>query len=163
MKKLAPLMRCRLFTLASVLSLLMCAASVALWVRSYEPTQYIGDGFDWHGLQAGSIRGSLLIDTQNAKTSRTVVTRKPDGTEVVSHYMVAYAPTHRLSVPYLAIVSATMTLPIAWLASFARTTRCRRRRRQGKCLRCGYDLTGNISGTCPECGTAVPTGLELRG
>ncbi len=23
------------------------------------------------------------------------------------------------------------------------------------CIPCGYDLTGNISGTCPECGTAV--------
>jgi uncharacterized RDD family membrane protein YckC len=25
------------------------------------------------------------------------------------------------------------------------------------CLGCGYDLTGNVSGVCPECGTAVPT------
>ena len=24
------------------------------------------------------------------------------------------------------------------------------------CLDCGYNLTGNISGTCPECGNAVP-------
>lgn len=23
--------------------------------------------------------------------------------------------------------------------------------------RCGYDLTGNLSGVCPECGTAVPS------
>jgi hypothetical protein len=23
---------------------------------------------------------------------------------------------------------------------------------QGCCLRCGYDLTGNTSGRCPECG-----------
>ncbi|UCC32450.1 MAG: hypothetical protein JSU86_09245 [Phycisphaerales bacterium] len=28
-----------------------------------------------------------------------------------------------------------------------------RRRRQGLCLRCGYNLTGNVSGVCPECGT----------
>ena len=28
-----------------------------------------------------------------------------------------------------------------------------RRRRMGWCLKCGYDLTGNESGTCPECGT----------
>ncbi len=31
----------------------------------------------------------------------------------------------------------------------------RRRIRPGHC-RCGYDLTGNVSGKCPECGTAVP-------
>lgn len=24
------------------------------------------------------------------------------------------------------------------------------------CLACGYDLTGNISGRCPECGTPTP-------
>lgn len=27
-----------------------------------------------------------------------------------------------------------------------------RRRRRGLCLGCGYDLTGNVSGVCPECG-----------
>jgi len=31
-----------------------------------------------------------------------------------------------------------------------------RRVRQGVCLACGYNLTGNISGVCPECGTAIP-------
>ncbi|UCE59596.1 MAG: hypothetical protein JSU63_19400 [Phycisphaerales bacterium] len=30
-----------------------------------------------------------------------------------------------------------------------------RRRRKGLCLNCGYDLTGNESGVCPECGEAV--------
>jgi hypothetical protein len=34
--------------------------------------------------------------------------------------------------------------------------RDRRRFRQGHCQHCGYDLTGNVSGVCPECGTAVP-------
>jgi hypothetical protein len=29
------------------------------------------------------------------------------------------------------------------------------RKRHGLCLGCGYDLTGNASGTCPECGTLV--------
>jgi hypothetical protein len=28
----------------------------------------------------------------------------------------------------------------------------------GHCLTCGYDLTGNVSGRCPECGAAVPPG-----
>jgi hypothetical protein len=27
------------------------------------------------------------------------------------------------------------------------------RRDTGKCLHCGYDLTDNVSGVCPECGT----------
>jgi hypothetical protein len=27
-----------------------------------------------------------------------------------------------------------------------------RRRRRGLCVKCAYDLTGNVSGVCPECG-----------
>ena len=30
-----------------------------------------------------------------------------------------------------------------------------RRRRKGLCLKCGYDLTGNESGACSECGEEV--------
>ncbi len=30
----------------------------------------------------------------------------------------------------------------------------RRRDRHGRCRSCGYDLTGNVSGRCPECGLA---------
>ncbi len=31
----------------------------------------------------------------------------------------------------------------------------RRRTRAGFCVECGYDLTGNVSGRCPECGTPI--------
>jgi len=37
--------------------------------------------------------------------------------------------------------------PTAWLWH-----RDRQRIRPGCCLRCGYDLTGNLSGVCSECG-----------
>jgi len=30
-----------------------------------------------------------------------------------------------------------------------------RRDRLGQCVACGYDLTGNVSGTCSECGSAI--------
>lgn len=35
-----------------------------------------------------------------------------------------------------------------------RAWRARRLHRVGVCRKCGYDLTGNMSGRCPECGTA---------
>jgi len=31
----------------------------------------------------------------------------------------------------------------------------RRRRRCGLCVKCGYNLTGNTTGVCPECGTKI--------
>lgn len=30
-----------------------------------------------------------------------------------------------------------------------------RRRKRGQCLSCGYNLTGNASGVCPECGRKI--------
>jgi hypothetical protein len=36
----------------------------------------------------------------------------------------------------------------------ARRTSC------GLCSSCGYNLTGNTSGVCPECGTPTTTGVE---
>jgi len=33
--------------------------------------------------------------------------------------------------------------------------RSRRRRRRRQCIRCGYDLTGNVTGRCSECGNDI--------
>jgi len=35
-----------------------------------------------------------------------------------------------------------------------------RRRRRGLCVGCGYNLTSNTSGTCPECGTPCKVSAE---
>jgi hypothetical protein len=47
---------------------------------------------------------------------------------------------------------------LAWLTDDRQRRRRRREarlRRLGRCLQCEYDLTGNVSGICPECGVAV--------
>ena len=46
--------------------------------------------------------------------------------------------------------------------AFLRLRRRRRRALRGWCLHCGYDLAGNISGTCPECGARVLVITQLR-
>lgn len=50
------------------------------------------------------------------------------------------------------------------LAVLALVLSCRRRvdAPRNACRGCGYDLTGNVSGRCPECGAAA-TGREVRG
>ncbi len=57
--------------------------------------------------------------------------------------------------PLACIVPAGAALGAAawyWLERpFARD---RKRRAKGQCLACGYDLRGNLSGVCPECGQA---------
>ena len=57
------------------------------------------------------------------------------------------------SIPCFAIFIAQVA--IIWFAA-VRPWRIRRRRMMsGQCVGCGYDLTGNVSGRCPECGEMV--------
>jgi hypothetical protein len=59
------------------------------------------------------------------------------------------------------VASAIVGAPIIILACAPLTTAClnlarrrslRRRRRADQCLRCGYQMHGTVTGTCPECG-----------
>ena len=55
-------------------------------------------------------------------------------------------------VPVWAFALIAALPPAAWLRGRIRR---HRRRRRGLCPRCGYDLTGNTSGRCSECGEVV--------
>ncbi len=54
------------------------------------------------------------------------------------------------------ITAVTSIPPLAVVARwwFLRNRRARRKR-GGFCQHCGYDLTGNVSGVCPECGQGI--------
>ena len=64
----------------------------------------------------------------------------------------------------LLLVVAVATLHVASRAGAYLTDRFfpnpEARRRRGLCAACGYNLRGNLSGVCPECGT--PTTPPLR-
>jgi hypothetical protein len=68
----------------------------------------------------------------------------------------------RGSVALGAIVGLT---PVLAVLAFRRSMRYSLRReltKVGLCASCGYDLTGNTSGQCPECGARVPApGMTL--
>jgi hypothetical protein len=58
--------------------------------------------------------------------------------------------------PHWALIVLTGLLPATWLMLRQRRRMLlRRRRRLGLCLHCGYDLKGNVSGVCTECGVAA--------
>lgn len=68
-----------------------------------------------------------------------------------SAWCVAVCRTVPLQIPF---VVAGALAAITWLPRTYRRVRGYRWRAQGRCAMCGYDLTGNVSGRCPECGTA---------
>jgi len=55
--------------------------------------------------------------------------------------------------PYWMILVPLTVLPTI---RGVRRIRWRRRRVAGLCRQCGYNLTGNTSGVCPECGSPMP-------
>jgi len=58
-------------------------------------------------------------------------------------------------VPYLLLAGLIPSLAaVRWIIREARSV-CRIER--GCCAACGYNLTGNTSGSCPECGAPVPS------
>ena len=59
----------------------------------------------------------------------------------------------RLWFPLWWLVGLSLAYP--FVAFIRGPLRRYRRRRRGLCLKCGYDLTGNVSGVCPECGAEV--------
>jgi len=61
-----------------------------------------------------------------------------------------------ISFVLMAVGLATLLMWRPWIVA---------RRREGRCDACGYDLTGNVSGICPECGrafTRLPTHPIVR-
>jgi hypothetical protein len=57
--------------------------------------------------------------------------------------------------PYRALAAAFLFLPAIRFVIIPLAARLRTLRHRGGCITCGYDLTGNTSGVCPECGKAV--------
>ena len=57
----------------------------------------------------------------------------------------------------------TSLLPLLWMALWTMRRRVAQRRAlRGVCRHCSYDLTGNTSGVCPECGTPVAQKAEAH-
>ena len=178
----------RLFTLASLLSLLLCLATVVLWVRSF----WIGDALvkaaHRHYSQISSERGGVLYydqvdpplfstdvaaapaqwsysrlskpqrhDTGNDswlnRIGVSVEWREPVPAMVFSDKPVFQTIT-RIVIPHWLLGLAFTVLPALSLIRYAR--RVRERPTDGVCGTCGYNLTANASGVCPECGSTVP-------
>jgi len=85
------------------------------------------------------------------------ITTRKEGAIIMLEEDQYFTGSHIVAVqlPFRWLVIGTSPLPIAWLAVITRQFWRKRLARTGICRTCSYNLTGNTSGVCPECGSPV--------
>jgi hypothetical protein len=94
-------------------------------------------------------KGKLRICRVQMQETKSFRPFKRSGGDTISLPIGA----ERLEIPLLPL----SLLSVAAVAGLTLIPLIRRRRklREDLCSNCGYNLTGNVSGVCPECGTKV--------
>ncbi|HEY8751765.1 MAG TPA: hypothetical protein VIM11_27540 [Tepidisphaeraceae bacterium] len=173
----------RVFTFAAALSLLMFLATAGLWVISYRTGECVEIHFErqqslWLVFSRQvSFRGVISIEfaSDHAHTvsdfgtirffggSRVIY--RHDWTEPLTgpavgslrfsakRYHFGFMDSREIdtATPHWLVVIAFSILPAV------KAKQLRSSRQGNRCLFCAYDLTGNTSGVCPECGMAIET------
>ncbi len=162
-RKLA-IIRRRTFTALSVLSLLLCVATLALWVRSYFRADHVsytdpaGPGQErWF---AASARGRFIAARDEyivnppgwrwaSAPDRVITIEDPVG--ALAGIGISF-DLHGVTCPHALPAFTFATLSSPWVCTRVRHATKRRRGRTGHCPHCGYDLRATPQ-RCPECGT----------
>jgi hypothetical protein len=187
----------------TVLSLLLCVATVASWVRSRRAivqAPFIWRGarcrvYVWHGsagmdnapeereynLRTAAVNERKRFQRQAADLAATAhrMAESPlaQSTDQWSHLGDQADADERAAIAdvedarcrraelrfkgpwscesrFVPAAAAAVTLALPGIRLLRAARKRARRGDAGRCLACGYDLTGNVSGICPECGTA---------
>jgi hypothetical protein len=164
-----PAVKRRVFNMLAAVSLVLCAAVITLWLRSYR----VSDDFWWWGERygVGLFSSEGRIELWQGTWTPTAQGGSPEMVHLAVSPPVGFLrqPTRGLYWPryIIGLGSATkdgvhwrqLYLPhglwaIAAAAIPARWWLSRRRMPSGHCAACGYDLRATPD-RCPECGTAV--------
>jgi hypothetical protein len=172
-------MKPRVLNVLALLSLMLLVGVVAVWMRSYLPQDVwlrciegrlmvvacngdkdVASCFSPDRSGGGDQSRAFYRALRSGSPVRPMNPTPPPPPAVVHRFLGIEAaavtffggspPAYRVAVIPLAYLAAPLAvLPAAWVA---RRVRRRGYRRCGRCGHCGYDLTGNVSGVCPECG-----------
>ena len=173
-------MKRRLLNLLTALSLLLCVATCALWVRASRRDRFIdmlvgGESHAsftfWHRAIGGrdySLRGHEGAFGVHALPNDFGVAYSARPHSVSAFVLLGNGFTYRtwwngrrslyVFVSYWIVIASTAILPLRYAARSTKrrwaATVGRRRSKVGLCPQCGYDLRAT-PGRCPECGTEV--------
>ena len=164
-----------MFNGLTVLSLVLCLATVCLWVRSHwRVDELVHVNADGSALACDSQHGTLVITSARAAPKDRgwqYSSGKDEGNPIDTSQLVypfgwrAFAgrlgfavDDNDLYLPDWLFCVLFLVMPALWLRLWRRD----RRLDDGRCGKCGYDLTGNVSGVCPECGKpiSIETGIS---
>ena len=159
-----------IFNSLTVVSLLLLLATVGLWVDNAFYVSYMSFDRSGNSVYLGSSYSELFFGLRSnnlhTKPGFQFYRYKYVATEtepIISgwrysywgfslHWRVSYYGTdteYVLGVPHWFLTLLFAIGPGVW---FIKWRKRRRLAMAGKCPACGYDLTGNESGVCPECG-----------
>ncbi|HEX4797431.1 MAG TPA: hypothetical protein VH370_26795 [Humisphaera sp.] len=157
-------MRHRLHALLPAISFLICIGVAVLWRHSYRAYECLAYGLAQSNCVLWSQDGELILyatrfaplekglSFARGATSASYTFNKDRKATLGVRAGRPNESDWFVSVADAWVVGVAAILPVAW---FYRFVRARLRKRAGRCLSCGYDLTGNQSGVCPECGTKL--------
>jgi hypothetical protein len=147
-----------LATVASALSLLMCAATVVAWVRSYyHDDQFFSlwlsrwlHGLSYVGSNAGIAHLTVESGGDGLGPTRTLAEWSYLGVHFVKLQQGSLL-TRDLACHYASLLIAFAALPLARCLA---TIVSRPRYDNPRCRSCGYDVRATPD-RCPECGTVT--------
>ena len=177
-------MRRKLFILCSIASGVFCLATAGLWVRSYWLTDLIsrhqvGLASEW-GMGLGTLPGAVWIGHYRHDGSYQLTPglhidvgspRHP--TDTGGHFQFRFlgfgifdsarsrswrgrpVRLRQVALPFWFLCPLLAIMPVWGVAEIRRCRRESERLRGVACTQCGYNLTGNVSGIWPECGTDI--------
>jgi hypothetical protein len=141
----------------AVLMLAAAGTLVALVLTTLFTIEYVG-----RSIRVGLLDGMVVVASAGPPVRSTPFSRsiQPKNRPFFGELPLIWFPrrvqvqgVRGFGIPLWMIFLLFAAYPIA---TFSRAPIRRwRRRRKGLCVECGYDLTGNVSGVCPECGAVA--------
>jgi len=124
----------------------------------------------WHAAQAALLGVGLwcqLCNSETLKATERWAWTFIQSVLILSEFVYAYCRGHGYEPLVVVVFVAVVNVAFPLMAAFAPTVVARRVRRwreprhpEYTCTCCHYDLTGNTSGICPECGAPVDADQE---